>query len=419
MEGKLKSQKLKIMQIAPHYLPITKKLRYGGIERRIFNLDKFFTKAGHSSFVVATGDSNIFGKLCVTLPKGSLVLKENNNDEGWRYDLGNSKNSYEEHCEMALDYINSYKPNIIHDQGGGFIQSEVFQKTNDLPPILCTLCGPLNPDNRKKFERLNEKVDGRNVLFSAQSKSHQEDFNKVMRVNYFVYNGVNIAEWPFQEKGEGFLFSLGLISQYKGQHIALDVAERLGKKIVLAGPIHDCVAPMRKYWDDEIKPNIDCFERDIPAEQVGNFIERFMQSDNKSVYVGELDDAQKKEFYKRTDTFIHPGTAKEAFCNTLIESMVCGTPVVAFNFGSVPELVAHGKTGYVINANSYLIEGSSRYHIGVSEKSIQDFVESVGRIQNISREVCRIHVAENFSLDFQVRNYLDVYKNILRGIKNE
>ena len=405
----IRREKLKIMQIAPHYLPITEDLRYGGIERRTLNLDKAFSEQGHESLIVATGDSKIRGKLCPTLFQGVLTLKKNK-DKGWRYNLKDSSDKlYQDHCKKTLDFIETFNPDIIHDQGGGFIQSEVFKNAEELPPILCTLCGPLNPDNYDKFVELNEKIKGKGVWFSAQSKSHQRDFEQILNVNYFVYNGVNINEWPFQEKGQGFLFSLGLISQYKGQHIALNVANRLKEKIILAGPIHDCVDSMKNYWEKMIEPRIDRFEKNIFPNQVEGFISEFMESKDRTAYVGELDDAQKKEFYQRAKAFVHPGTAKESFCNTLIESMVCGTPVVAFNIGSIPELVKNGGTGYVIDTDFYDIENSSNYLVEVVEEGINDFAEAITQISNISRKDCREHVSNNLNLNLQAEKYLRIY----------
>ena len=308
-------------------------------------------------------------------------------------DANNSK--FEEHCSKTLEYIRKIKPDIVHDHAG-FIQSQAFRNSNNNPPILYTLHGPLNNNNRERFRALGQAVSKKNVFFNAVSESQKKDFNEVMNVDYLIYHSIEIDEFPFQEKGEGYIFTLGLIADYKGTDIALDVAKEIGKKIIIAGPIHDSVSKMKLYWENEIKPRIEKFEKDIPFNQVQDFVDWFMNSKYNSVYVGELDDFQKKEWYKRADAFYYPTQIQEAFGLVIIESMACGTPVIAYNKGPVKEIVNHGETGYLVD-----------------EGSIRDFCDYSLKIGILSREKCRQHVKDKFALKNKIKEYLKVYEDIV------
>ena len=380
------------MQIAPHFLPVRKDLKYGGVERIISDLDAQFIKQGQDSFIVATGNSDVSGKLCPTFSHNTLILKENK--EGWKYEEAGTNNLiFEEHCLKALGYVEKIKPHIIHDHTG-FIQSQAFRNSKNNTPILCTLHGPLNDNNKKRFRVLGESTYTRNVFFNAVSKSQKEDFDEVMSVDFLVYHSVNLNEFPFQEKGEGYIFSLGLIADYKGQDVALDIAKAIGRKIIIAGPIHESVPKMKSYWGNEIKPRVERFEEDVPFDQVQSFVDWFMNSKYNSAYVGELDDLQKKEWYKRAKVFYHPTQIREAFGLVMIESMACGTPVIAYNRGPVKEIIDHGKTGYIVN-------------------DIRDFCDYTLQINKISRERCRQHVKNKFSLEKGIKSYLSIYETII------
>jgi len=388
------------MQIAPFGLPIRPDLKYGGIERSILNLDREFTEQGHKSYVIATENSLVSGTLCPTLHVNTFVLKKSAGG-GQRYENIATDEDYKSHCSKILEYILQIKPDVINDHfyaHPDFIRSKSFQKNNNLPPILKTLHGPLNPNNKEKFVELREHAKGKNVYFCVLSESQKEDFDEIpMPVDYAAGNGIDIGSFPFQDKGEGYVFSLGVICDYKGQDIALDIAKKLKKKIIVAGPIHSFVPSMKKYWEEEIKPRLErIVDEDIIPEDIGSFVEEFMSSKYGSVYIGELSDAQKKEFYKKADAFYFPGSAKEAFPGVLIESMVCGTPVVAYNKGAVSEIVKDGVTGYVIKSGDF-----------------NKFFKAALSINKISGRDCRNHVERNFSIQKQAANLLKVYEDVI------
>ncbi len=390
-------EKLKIMQIAPFGLPIREDIRYGGVETIIRDLAKEFDNLGHESYVAATADSEVAGKLCPTLPKSSWMIR-GNKSEGWKYEKNVAAHDslFEQHSRLALQQILTVQPDIIHDHYG-FVRSEAFRTSSELPPILTTLHGPLNKDNMNRFEDLSKKVAGRDVHFNAISESQKRDFSRIINVDYLILHGLNPEVYPYHEEGEGYLFSMSLISPAKGQDIALNAAEHLGKKIILAGPIHHFVPEINDFWEISVKPRIEVIEdQDIPPEQVGDYVASFMKSKHRSVYVGELNNPQKKEWYKRADAFLHPIRWQEPFGLVMIESMACGTPVVAYNGGAVPEVVSHGKTGFVAEQGNF-----------------DQFVHYLSQVNKISRRTCREYIKENFSIEREASDFIRVYREII------
>jgi len=388
---------MKIMQIAPFGLPIREGVRYGGIERVIRDLDKEFFKRGHGSSVVATGDSKVYGTLCPTLEKSSWISEKNQKD-GCKYkkDLEAHDKSFETHCSMALNYIKENKPEIIHDHLG-FIRSKAFQKAKNVPPILTTLHGPLDGDNIKRFKDLEKSICGRNVRFNSISKSQREKFSEIMSVDYTILNGLEVENYPYTDHGDGFVFSLGLISPAKGPDIAIKASKKLGKKIVVAGPIHQFVPEIKDFWEREVKSEIDViYDKEISPENVEGFVKDFMKSSSNSIYIGELNDKQKVEWFKRADAFYFPIRWQEPFGLVMIESNACGTPIIAYNGGAVPEIIEHGKNGYV-----------------VKQGDLENFLYYASKVRDLSRKACRKHIEKNFTIERQAKEYLEVYNDII------
>jgi glycosyltransferase involved in cell wall biosynthesis len=139
------------------------------------------------------------------------------------------------------------------------------------------------------------------------------------------------------------------------------VAKELGMKLILAGKVRD-----QDYFQ-EIK-------KDIDGKQIK--------------WIGEIDFAEKLRLYQNAKAFLFPILWEEPFGLVMIEAMACGTPVVAFANGAIPEIIVDGKTGFVI-------EGNSR----------NDMIAAVKNIDKIKREDCAKYVKDNFTVEKMVKNY--------------
>jgi glycosyltransferase involved in cell wall biosynthesis len=170
-----------------------------------------------------------------------------------------------------------------------------------------------------------------------------------------VYNGVNTNDFTFCPVSDDYLLFFGRIHPEKGTYEAIQIAKQSGK----------------------IKP--------------------FVNNDD-IVYVGNSGPKERDKLLGEACALLHPITFEEPFGLSVAESMVCGTPVIAFNRGSMPELILDGKTGFLIN-------------------TINDAVEAVNNINSIDRKYCRDYAVSKFSRQKMVEGYLEVYKDVLNTHK--
>lgn len=180
-------------------------------------------------------------------------------------------------------------------------------------------------------------------------------------LNYLatVYNGIDVRKYAFNATPSDYLLMVGTIGRHKNQAAAIRVAKKLGTKLVLAGKIRD-----QDYFEE--------LKKDIDGQQIK--------------WVGELAFDQKLELYQQAKAFLFPILWDEPFGLVMIEAMSCGTPVIAFGNGAVPEVVVDGKTGFVVDNE-------------------EGMIEAIGKIDQIKREDCRKHVEENFTVEKMVDSY--------------
>ncbi len=191
-----------------------------------------------------------------------------------------------------------------------------------------------------------------------------------------------------------YLLMMGTIGRHKNQGAAIRVAKQLGMKLVLAGKIRD-----QDYYNE--------LQKDIDGEIIR--------------HVGEVDFEEKLRLYQNAKAFIFPILWEEPFGLVMIEAMACGTPVVAFGNGAVPEVVVDGKTGYIINPNDKIqmtnqIQNSK---FKIQKTGIEGLIEGVKRINSLSKEecqllrqTCRQNVMDNFTVEKMVEGYEKALLNI-------
>ncbi|MBI4990952.1 glycosyltransferase [Candidatus Gottesmanbacteria bacterium] len=189
-----------------------------------------------------------------------------------------------------------------------------------------------------------------------------------------VYNGIDTSEYTYVEKPRGdYLLWVGRITEKKGPLAAIEVSQKLKMPLVIAAAVDPVDRP---YFEKIIKPKID-----------GKLI----------TFVGELTQETLNNLYGNSVCTLFPINWHEPFGLVMIESMACGTPVVAYNIGSVSEVIAEGKTGYVVEV----------------ETGVDGLIHAVKNISGIQRGDCRSHVVERFSKEAMVEGYEAVYQRIL------
>jgi glycosyltransferase involved in cell wall biosynthesis len=265
-------------------------------------------------------------------------------------------------------------------------------------PIVMTLHVPGQHSGIATFrERHLDPLSDPLLYFIAISDYQRRQYTDLIPVAKTVPHGIDVEDYLFKkESNRGtYLFSIGRITEVKGQDIAIAVAKQSGAKLILAG----CVQNKREDRDffTHLKKSIDLIV-DVGRHPVnGDYYDQVMKpilsSDKQVIYIGELGTAAKKHWYRHAQATLFPIRWGEPFGMVLIESMASGTPILAFGKGAVPEIVRHGETGFVVD-------------------SVESMVQAVGCIDHIDRRNCWRHVKTNFSIQKMAEGYTALYKQL-------
>ena len=225
-------------------------------------------------------------------------------------------------------------------------------------PVLTTIHGFSSPKIMPVYEKYR---DGYFVSISDADRTPKLDYLAT------VYNGIDLSLYPFQKQAGDDLVFLGRIHPDKGVHLAIEVARRSGRRLIIAGIIQD-----EAYFHNRIEPHLDgCTAK----------------------YIGPVDVAGKNALFARTAAVLHLNTIPERFGLVLAEANAAGVPVIAMDLGSCREVIADGLTGFLVD-------------------SVDQAVQALGRLPEIDRLACRQRVEQLFSIDTMVAAYERVYAAI-------
>jgi len=346
-------KKLKIAQVAPLWFPIPPE-KYGGTEWIIYNLCEGLTKKGHQVTLFASGDSKVPCKLVSFYPKG--LIKSGISWHDQTYNLLNLSEAFKRAGQF----------DIIHSHIDLW---EVYFAPLVKTPVLHTIHNPLY-SSQKIDSRLFVLNHFKNNNFVSISNSQRKLSRAKLNFVATIYNGIRIEEFKFNpEPGDHFVWS-ARVDKYKGIENAIEIAKQAKVKLVLAGRLD---SNQKEYFNKKIKPRL--------GKQIK--------------FIGEYPSSQKADFFGRARALLYPIEWHEPFGLNMAEAMACGTPVIAFKMGSVPEVVKNGKTGFVV-------------------KNIKEAVGAVKKIDKIKREDCRKWVEKNFTSQIMVSNYEKLYYRLLK-----
>jgi glycosyltransferase involved in cell wall biosynthesis len=227
-------------------------------------------------------------------------------------------------------------------------------------PMITTIHGFSSPKILPVYKKYNNT--GYYVSISHSDRSPELDYTAT------VYNGININEFIFRAESEDYLLFFGRIHPEKGVYESIQISKKSKRKLIISGLIQD-----QAYFDQKVKPFIN---------------------DNDIVYVGNSGPDERNKLLGGAIALLHPISFEEPFGLSVVEAMFCGTPVIAFNRGAMPELILDGKTGYLTN-------------------SIEEAYEAVNNIKKIHRKDCWEWATSKFSRLKMIEGYLEVYKKIL------
>ncbi len=348
---------MKVIILGSVALPIPPPAQ-GGTELIAYHQAKGLSEKGHEVILLgAQGSAKSFQNLrvkVIEIGKGDVVT---GSAQERKFDPEKTEGSRKLRLEMIYLALTA---KVLIDQKDNYdiILNNMRGEAVFLP--LAKLLGKkfVNVMHLNLFSELAEMFEEFQTPIITISDSQRNEFPKL---NYAstVYNGVDVSRYAFNQTASDYLLMVGSIGRHKNQAAAIRVAKKLGMKLVLAGKVRE------KDYFEELK-------KDIDGEQIK--------------YFGELEFNQKLKLYQQALVFLFPILWNEPFGLVMIESMSCGTPVIAFRNGAVSEVVVDSKTGFVV-------------------ENEEQMTEAVKKIDSISREECRRHIEDNFTTAKMVDGY--------------
>jgi glycosyltransferase involved in cell wall biosynthesis len=316
---------------------------YGPWEQVASNIAEGLVKLGIEVSLFATGDSVTGGKLYSVCDAG---YEEDRTQDAKVLECLHISNLMERAAEFDIIHNNfDFLPLTF----SGLIKT----------PVITTIHGFSSSRIIPVYKKYNSVAH----YVSISNADRSPDLNYLAT----VYNGLNIDQFKFNDKPDDYLLYFGRIHHDKGTAEAIAIAKKSKRKLLIAGLIQD-----ENYFKEKIKP------------ELGPDIE----------YIGNAEPSQRNILLCNAYALLHPINFNEPFGMSVAEAMLCGTPVIAFNKGSMPELIKHKKTGFLVNR-------------------IDEAVEAVKEVKNINRKDCREWSESQFSQDKMVEDYLRLYELIL------
>ncbi len=318
---------------------------YGPWENVASLLTEGLVARGHDVTLFATADSQTSGTLHAVCPHGyeedpALIPKV------WEC----------LHISELFEHADAY--DMIHNHFD-FLPLTYTGLTTT--PVVTTIHGFSSPGILPVYKKYNDKAFY--VSISNADRSPDLDYIRT------IHHGIDIRQFDFQSVPDDILLFFGRIHNDKGARQAIEIARASNKKLILAGIIQD-----QAYYDQHIASHID---------------------NDKVIFAGSVGPVERNRLLGRACALLHPIQFDEPFGLSVIESMACGTPVIAFDRGSMPELIENGMSGFLVG-------------------NVDQAIERVARINEIDRATCRRHVERHFTVERMISEYIQVYEMILQ-----
>ena len=324
---------------------------YGPWEQVASNVTEGLVAAGHDVTLFATADSATAGTL-----------------------VGTTQAGYEERRELDAKVCEYTHLSTVFERAGEFdvlhnhfdFMALAYSRLVDTP-MVTTIHGFSSTRIVPFYARYDDRV----TYVSISDSDRHPDLTYAAT----VYNGIDTGAFGFGVSPTGpkaahgpYLLYFGRMHPDKGPHDAIAIARRTGRKLLLAGLIQDA-----GYWDSQVQPHVD-------GERV--------------VYLGNVGPAERRNVLAEADCLLHPIYFDEPFGLSVAESMISGTPVLAYDRGSMPELVAEGVSGYRVGG-------------------LEEAIGAVAKTCALDRARCRAYAVEKFGRDAMTAGYEAVYRGVL------
>jgi len=291
----------------------------------------------------------------------------------------------------AIKFANKNNIEIIHSQLD--TRSAIYADFAKMP-VIATLHSPI--DGRNRFIMEKYRSDQSYISISDVQREGAPSLNYIET----IYHGMNLDGIRFEPNPKDALITVGRISPEKGIDLAIEIAVATNKKLEIIGRIDRNNSNSVRYFNEKIEKIVDSkkigFTENVPYREVFKSI-------------------------RNAKAFLFPIQWEEPFGLVMTEAMACGTPVIAFARGSVPEVLKDGVTGFIVNSS----EKDKRGSWIIKKTGVEGMIEAVKKIYAMPKEeyqamrrACRAHVEHNFTVDKMVDGYEKVYARVLASHKN-
>jgi len=323
---------------------------YGPWENVVSLLTEGLVRRGIDVTLFATQDSQTQGKLIGVCPRGyeedkSLLPKV------W------------ECLHISEVFERGEEFDLIHNHFDFLPLTYIGMTTT---PVITTIHGFSSPKILPVYKKYNKKTFY--VAISEADRHPELDYIAT------IHHGIDLRQFTFRPDPGDYLLFFGRIHHDKGTQECIEIARQAKMKLIIAGIIQD-----EDYFNQKVKPHLD-------NEQI--------------IYVGSADPERRNQLLGEAYALLHPINFNEPFGLSVVEAMACGTPVLAVNRGSMPEIILHGTTGFLAN-------------------KAMEIVDFLPKVKELDRSRCRKWVEERFSVDRMVSDYLQVYENVLALTRRE
>src|SRR3569832_1984551 len=338
---------MRIAQVAPLYFTVPPIL-YGGTERVVSYLTEELVAQGHDVTLFASGDSQTTARLIAACPRALCHVAN----------YGEPRPYFDRMMDLVFADVSRFDVIHFHTEA---IQFPLLR--NQPCPNVTTLHGPIAP----RWTLLVDEYNPPLVSCSDSQRLPISDANWQATVSH----GLPRDLFTFRNEPGDYLAFIGRISPQKRLDRAIRIACQAGMKLKVAAEVNQ----EDQYYKHEIEPLL-------------------REARERVQFVGEIGGREKDQFLGDAHALLFPIDGPEAFGLDMIEALACGTPVIAWRSGPVPEVIDEGQTGFLV-------------------ESVEEAVEAVGRIAGLSRHTCREVFEKRFDAARMARRYVEVYRRLM------